>query len=46
MEAKIRLANCLYLQENYQAAIHYYKEISDIDINEEIEYNLANSYYM
>ena len=32
--------------EEYNKAIQYYEEISNIDLNDEIEYNLANCYYM
>jgi tetratricopeptide (TPR) repeat protein len=46
LEAKIGLANCYYLLENFDLAINLFEEISHIDHNEELEYNLANCYYM
>jgi tetratricopeptide (TPR) repeat protein len=46
LEAKIGLANCYYLLEDFEQAITLYEEISHIDHNEELEYNLANCYYM
>lgn len=32
--------------EKYEDAINLYEEISSIDMNDEIEYNLGNCYYM
>lgn len=46
METKIGLANSYYLMENFEEAIKYYEEISQLDMNDEIEYNLANCYYL
>ena len=46
IEAKIGLANCHYILEEFEQAINLFEEISLIDHNEELEYNLANCYYM
>ena len=32
--------------EKFEEAIKYYEEISKLDMNDEIEYNLANCYYL
>ncbi|CAK74901.1 unnamed protein product (macronuclear) [Paramecium tetraurelia] len=45
MEAKIRLGNCYYLQDQFEQAIQIYEEISHLDQNEELEQHMANCYY-
>ena len=46
VEARIGLANSYYLLEHYDQAIENYEELTQIDKNDEIEYNLGNCYYM
>lgn len=46
MESKLGLANCFYLSDNLDEALINYEEISALEKNDEIEYNLGNCYYM